>query len=988
MKDMVEESNQKKKDLLKNVKTLIHTARKISKELGTNFATEAYDDLPLIELEILLKEQVDQLQHLKDQRLKYKEELLAKKQAKDKSAKKTPLSTSKRTPGASMLRVTPASNRLRTPGPSNMSRMTPAAKRKLPYDVSPNTSNKKRMVSTEKHKPTLVVNKVRRSGRSRPDPSAALAKCRCPTPTELTCQTLLFLFRICGASSISTPIQQIVYLFDAFLHVLHEFFFNELTRIEDEARPRPFIYRSRSARAECQASRPLIIIPMQRSSRLAYLLFPSTSANLFDLRYCESFLLLKNEWKMNKTIYTIENHKNISYFEKQSYLRGVLAEASRITGPGHCSRDSLQLALYIAALGLVPPSFRLEPSELSRHCTACPDPTTVGTSGSAYSTFSQLTRLALRITLARQVQSLACWTFVGQPFLCNTCSDRCFELRRMKRLGERSWSSSFGEHPQSPQSQDSRSIDRISRLPSYLAGIFDVPTLLPNMMGLSGYFLHSSIGKIFSQMQHTAQEQTENHQRPEEFDALSQQSEAVPSPATTAPDSEGTACEGPEAGRDSPQRRLSGAFDAVRRLLDSVNASVTKQLLEANVRKLAASPFCVKNELDDDYQDSELSSEVAAHCPSDWASIPESAEPRPPGHKLERELDQHSASSPPARLTGLRSKLENGTSELTSEIDSDDEQHSDSLHQQRQDQVSNASATSRRVRARSLIDDEQLALLKRFYSINPRPKKEEICQIANFVNFPPRVVQVWFQNSRARDRREAKIPALVPLSSLSNYSLNSDQNQPLDLSTRISTTASAATETDTDSSHVPISKITSPHLLKNEAKLSANNNIECIDDVGESPLLIDEETTTDSVETKPPPSLRMAFQVPYDQAAFKHIQSPVLPAKSDIETIDNTEPPAQETDQEGVYFCNQCDKTFSKQSSLARHKYEHSGQRPYKCQECPKAFKHKHHLTEHKRLHSGEKPFQCVKCLKRFSHSGSYSQHMNHRFSYCKPYRE
>lgn len=64
------------------------------------------------------------------------------------------------------------------------------------------------------------------------------------------------------------------------------------------------------------------------------------------------------------------------------------------------------------------------------------------------------------------------------------------------------------------------------------------------------------------------------------------------------------------------------------------------------------------------------------------------------------------------------------------------------------------------------------------------------------------------------------------------------------------------------------------------------------------------------------------------------------------------------------------------------------GQRPYKCEECPRAFKHKHHLTEHKRLHTGEKPFQCSKCLKRFSHSGSYSQHMNHRYSYCKPYRE
>uniref|UniRef100_T1JG32 Zinc finger protein 1 n=1 Tax=Strigamia maritima TaxID=126957 RepID=T1JG32_STRMM len=92
--------------------------------------------------------------------------------------------------------------------------------------------------------------------------------------------------------------------------------------------------------------------------------------------------------------------------------------------------------------------------------------------------------------------------------------------------------------------------------------------------------------------------------------------------------------------------------------------------------------------------------------------------------------------------------------------------------------------------------------------------------------------------------------------------------------------------------------------------------------------------------------------------------------------------------EDGMYACDQCDKVFSKQSSLARHKYEHSGQRPHKCDVCSKAFKHKHHLTEHKRLHSGEKPFQCKKCLKRFSHSGSYSQHMNHRYSYCKPYRE
>ncbi|XP_061587831.1 zinc finger E-box-binding homeobox 1 isoform X2 [Cololabis saira] len=86
----------------------------------------------------------------------------------------------------------------------------------------------------------------------------------------------------------------------------------------------------------------------------------------------------------------------------------------------------------------------------------------------------------------------------------------------------------------------------------------------------------------------------------------------------------------------------------------------------------------------------------------------------------------------------------------------------------------------------------------------------------------------------------------------------------------------------------------------------------------------------------------------------------------------------------GVYPCDLCSKVFQKGSSLLRHKYEHTGKRPHECSICNKAFKHKHHLIEHARLHSGEKPYQCDKCGKRFSHSGSYSQHMNHRYSYCK----
>ena len=88
-----------------------------------------------------------------------------------------------------------------------------------------------------------------------------------------------------------------------------------------------------------------------------------------------------------------------------------------------------------------------------------------------------------------------------------------------------------------------------------------------------------------------------------------------------------------------------------------------------------------------------------------------------------------------------------------------------------------------------------------------------------------------------------------------------------------------------------------------------------------------------------------------------------------------------------LFTCDICEKTFNKASSLARHKYEHSGVRPFICDLCQKAFKHKHHLAEHRRLHTGEKPFQCGKCFKRFSHSGSFSQHMNHRYKYCRLYQ-
>ena len=68
----------------------------------------------------------------------------------------------------------------------------------------------------------------------------------------------------------------------------------------------------------------------------------------------------------------------------------------------------------------------------------------------------------------------------------------------------------------------------------------------------------------------------------------------------------------------------------------------------------------------------------------------------------------------------------------------------------------NSSADERKVRVRTLISDEQLAVLKAHYLHNPRPKREELEKIADQIGHPFKVVKVWFQNSRARDRREGK----------------------------------------------------------------------------------------------------------------------------------------------------------------------------------------------------------------------------------------
>ncbi|XGW27039.1 hypothetical protein V3C99_007545 [Haemonchus contortus] len=333
----------------------------------------------------------------------------------------------------------------------------------------------------------------------------------------------------------------------------------------------------------------------------------------------------------------------------------------------------------------------------------------------------------------------------------------------------------------------------------------------------------------------------------------------------------------------------------------------------------------------------------------------------------------------------------------------------------------------RPLRSRSFLTDAQVAILNTHFKRNPFPSKYELSAVAEQIGVNKRVVQVWFQNTRAKERRGNRLPPLGrmpwPLTTAATPSLP-QQNAAQIMSAwaqQYSAFASQAdqqsadesanqkeeeTVVDDDKSNTPLDLTVKDEV---DHDWSPEKLIGLVDrSAANLQQLLKQTTSSDTSPASEAPESEVTSSIWPPTSMFLN-QYNILNVSNlaGLQNVFENQTDADETmslssndskrnnfrinklvEEEGLFACDQCDKMFGKQSSLARHKYEHSGQRPYKCDVCDKAFKHKHHLTEHKRLHSGEKPFQCDKCLKRFSHSGSYSQHMNHRYSYCKPYRE
>ncbi|KAK3574472.1 hypothetical protein QTP86_008035 [Hemibagrus guttatus] len=317
---------------------------------------------------------------------------------------------------------------------------------------------------------------------------------------------------------------------------------------------------------------------------------------------------------------------------------------------------------------------------------------------------------------------------------------------------------------------------------------------------------------------------------------------------------------------------------------------------------------------------------------------------------------------------------------------------------------------------------DHMSVLKAYFAMNMEPNSEELLKISIAVGLPQEFVKEWFEQRKDSMNARSPLSLVKPMDRMTQLGEKLDHSRsntpsPLNLS-------SASSKNSHSSSYTPNS-FTSEDLQAEPLDLSL-------------PKLMKEPKHVLSVKSRPKPS-----SVPLDHNPItsprEHLEEPLNLAylsKKEFGSPNATfMPPVQASlpglrpyptlDQMGFLphmaytyaagaasfaemqhrrkyqrkpgfqgelldatpdYLSSLDDMTDSDACLSRKKIKktESGKRPHQCQICKKAFKHKHHLIEHSRLHSGEKPYQCDKCGKRFSHSGSYSQHMNHRYSYCK----
>lgn len=278
--------------------------------------------------------------------------------------------------------------------------------------------------------------------------------------------------------------------------------------------------------------------------------------------------------------------------------------------------------------------------------------------------------------------------------------------------------------------------------------------------------------------------------------------------------------------------------------------------------------------------------------------------------------------------------------------------------------------SERKVRVRTAISEEQQTILKEFYAINPRPNREDFRNIAQRLMLDARVVQVWFQNNRSRERKQNGVATSFKHEnhvSIMSGSSSGSEEQPLDLSLKKEMMTDAPTTSPRYgtvpmqdagvmnlsrkmSSFSPIfqpnfstdflsRQIPSPNEAVSHLQTAAGRNgmaynlplglplerlLHFTPEMARNPFLMKSDPRSPANSLSPGSSEKRSwkddesrsFDDMQQQSQPYHPQRRMPKMKSEI-------PPDSS---EFQFVCDLCDKAFRKQSSLARHKYEHSGE--------------------------------------------------------------
>ncbi|KAJ2801337.1 hypothetical protein H4R21_002825 [Coemansia helicoidea] len=90
---------------------------------------------------------------------------------------------------------------------------------------------------------------------------------------------------------------------------------------------------------------------------------------------------------------------------------------------------------------------------------------------------------------------------------------------------------------------------------------------------------------------------------------------------------------------------------------------------------------------------------------------------------------------------------------------------------------------------------------------------------------------------------------------------------------------------------------------------------------------------------------------------------------------------ARQTGAGKMYYCDICNRGFSRQYNMRTHRRTHDphsvAARPHQCRSCPRSFTRKHDLDRHQVLHDDTDAFKCAVCARGFARLDVLERHAN-----------